>query len=449
MNLVHYVGIAGGGVSALAQFHAMGGGQASGSDRSFDRGEALRTREQLERLGIRIFSQDAGALALRPDYLVASGAVEADVADVKEARARKIEVRHRAEELARVVAERKAIAVAGTSGKSTVAAMVFAILSAAKLDPSIITGGELVELKERGLLGNAWRGKGEWLVIEADESDGTLVRYSPSISVILNVSKDHKEIFEIRNLFREFKSRSKICLVSADPDLADLRTGSVVFGQGGQLSAEEVKLGPRSSEFWIGRTRFTLPCPGAHNVENALAAVAAAQAAEVPLEAAAQALSHFRGVARRFETIGETRGVLVIDDFAHNPAKVEAAIRAAKLGGRRVLAVFQLHGYAPARFLKNEFVDAFARALGPNDRLWMPEIYYAGGSVTRDISAKDVADAVRARGRRARFALDRNGIPAAIAAEASQGDVVLSMGARDPSLPEFARKIFSHLQSGR
>ncbi|MDE1977500.1 MAG: UDP-N-acetylmuramate--alanine ligase, partial [Elusimicrobia bacterium] len=372
MNSVHYVGIAGGGVSALAQFHAMGGGRASGSDRSFDRGQALRTREQLERLGIRIFSQDAGALALRPDYLVASGAVEADVADIKEARAGKIEVRHRAEELARVAAERKTIAVAGTSGKSTVAAMIFAILSAAGLDPSIITGGELVELKERGLIGNAWRGKSERLVIEADESDGTLARYSPWLGVILNVSKDHKEIAELKNLFREFKSRSQACLVSADPELALLRAGSLVFGPGGRFSAEEVTLGPGSSEFRIGRTRFILPCPGAHSVENALAAAAAARIAGVPLETSAHALSGFRGVARRFEIVGEAGGVRVIDDFAHNPAKVEAALRAAKLGARRVLAVFQLHGYAPARFLKNEFIGAFTRALGPEDRLWMP-----------------------------------------------------------------------------
>ncbi|HVA67387.1 MAG TPA: Mur ligase domain-containing protein [Elusimicrobiota bacterium] len=449
MNRVHYVGIAGSGVGALAQFHAMGGGQATGSDRSFDRGEASPAHRNLEHLGIRIFPQDASALALKPDYLVVSGAVELEIADIKEARAAGIEIRHRADELARIANQRKTIAVAGTSGKSTVAAMIFAIFSGAGLDPSIITGGELVELKERGLIGNAWRGKSDWLVIEADESDGTLVRYASQLGVILNVSKDHKEVAELKNLFREFKSRSKTCLISADPGLSDLRAGSLVFGEGGGLRAESVELGPLSSKFSVEQTQFILPCPGAHDVENALAAIAAARAIGVPLETAARALSQFRGVARRFEFIGEARGVRVIDDFAHNPAKIEAAIRAAKLGARRVLAVFQLHGYAPARFLKNEFIDAFARALDPDDQLWMPEIYYAGGSVTRDISTEGIADAVAARGRRARFAPHRDDIPALIAKEAREGDVILSMGARDPSLPEFARKIFSSLLLAR
>ena len=449
MKLVHYVGIAGSGVGALAQFHAMGGGQATGSDRSFDHGEASSTRKNLERLGIRIFPQDASALARRPDYVVASGAVESEIADIKEARAAGIELRHRADELACIANERKTIAVAGTSGKSTVAAMIFAILSGAGLDPSIITGGELVELKERGLIGNAWRGKGEWLVIEADESDGTLVRYSPRLGVLLNISKDHKEIAEVKNLFREFKSRSKSFAVSTDPGLADLRPESLVFGQGGSIAAEDVELGPRSSTFRVGTTRFALPCPGAHNIQNALAAVAASREIGIPPEAAAKALARFRGVARRFEFVGEARGVSVIDDFAHNPAKVSAAIAAAQLGGHRVLAVFQLHGYAPARFLKNEFIEALALALSPEDRLWMPEIYYAGGSVTRDISAKDIAEAVAARKRRADFVSDRKDIPGLIAKEAKPGDAVLIMGARDPSLPDLTRAILQGLRPNR
>jgi len=449
MKLVHYVGIAGSGVGALAQFHAMGGGRATGSDRSFDRGEAAPARKNLERLGVRIFPQDASALAQRPDCVVASGAVESEIADIKEARAAGIEIRHRANELARIANERKTIAVAGTSGKSTVAAMIFAILSGAGLDPSIITGGELVELKERGLIGNAWRGKSEWLIIEADESDGTLVRYSPRLGVLLNISKDHKEIAEVKNLFREFKSRSKSFAVSTDPGLADLRSGSLVFGQGGEIAAEDAELEPRGSKFRIDKVRFMLPCPGAHNVQNALAAITASRQIGIPLEAAAKALAQFRGVARRFEFVGEARGVSIIDDFAHNPAKVSAAIAAAKLGGHRVLAVFQLHGYAPARFLKNEFIEALALALSPEDRLWMPEIYYAGGSVTRDISANDIVKAIAARGRQADFVPNREDIPALIAKEARPGDAVLVMGARDPSLADFARAILQGLRPNR
>lgn len=449
---LHYVGVAGSGMSALAQFHAMGGGEASGSDRSFDRGQAAALRRQLEALKIRILPQDGSGLESNPDAVICSTAIEDDNPEFAAARRLGVPIIHRADELARYVEDARTIAVAGTSGKSTVAAMIFEILASAGRDPSVVTGGGLRCLEAKGLVGNAWRGGSELLVVEADESDGTLVRYKPWLGVLLNVDKDHKEVPELVRMFSEFKGRcGRFVVQAASPGLEGLAEGAATFGitPGAQLRGEGVRLSPEGSSFTVRGVEFALPAPGRHNVENALAAIAAAQLVGVTLQACAAALKEFRGVARRFEEIGRVRGVTVIDDFAHNPAKVRAAIAAAKLRAGRVLAVFQPHGYAPTRFNRQEFIDSFVESLGPADVLWLPEIYYAGGTAQKTISAKDLAEPVRARGKDARFAERRGEIPAQVAAEAREGDVVLSMGARDPSLGEFARSLLAAIEKCR
>ncbi|MBI4424347.1 MAG: UDP-N-acetylmuramate--alanine ligase [Elusimicrobia bacterium] len=448
----HYVGVAGSGMSALAQFHVMGSGAASGSDRSFDRGQAPELRRRLEALGVRIAPQDGSALrGGRVDAVVCSTAIEDDNPDLAEARRSQVPVIHRADMLARYVHERRTVAVAGTSGKSTVAAMVFEILSAAGREPSIITGGGLRVLEKRGVAGNAWQGKSDLLVVEADESDGTLVRYRPWLGVLLNVERDHKEIPELLRLFSEFRSRCSSFIVHAgSPGLEAFASKGAGFGlcEGAELRGEDVRLEPASSSFTVRGVRFALPAPGRHNVENALAATLAATRAGASLEDAARALASFEGVARRFESIGSARGVQVIDDFAHNPAKVRAALAAARLRGGRVLALFQPHGFAPTRFNLQGFIDAFAEGLGEGDVLWLPEIYYAGGTAQKTVSSRDIAVPVRERGRDARFVESRDALAALVAAEAKPGDVVLLMGARDPTLGELARGILREIEKG-
>jgi UDP-N-acetylmuramate--alanine ligase len=191
---------------------------------------------------------------------------------------------------------------------------------------------------------------------------------------------------------------------------------------------------------------FTLPVPGRHNVENALAAIATCEALGLAHADMAGPLSMFEGVGRRFQSIGSARGVEVIDDFAHNPAKVCAAIETARRRAQRVLAVFQPHGYGPTRFLWNDFVEAFATSLGPNDRLWMLEVFYAGGTAKRDFSAADIVADIAARGVRAEFPETRAAAIGRIGDVVRQGDLVLVMGARDPSLTEFARGILAAIQ---
>jgi UDP-N-acetylmuramate--alanine ligase len=459
----HYVGLGGSGMSALAQFQVMSGGRASGSDRAFDRGERASGRAQLERLGIAIHPQDGGGVAGDCVALVVSTAVEEQVRDVVAARARGLPIVHRSELLAHFVGRHRALAIAGTSGKSTVVAMVFEILRATGRRPSVITGGDLVVLQREGLWGNAFHGGSELLVIEADESDGSLVQYRPAIGVVLNLQRDHKEMAEVAAMFAALRAHTRDAFVVGEGEpLAALAQDATVFGFGPRatLRGENMRLGPASSTFEVRGVPFRLPVPGQHNVENALAAVATCDRLGVALIEMASALQHFMGVGRRFQSLGSARGVEVVDDFAHNPAKLTAAITTAQTrvgaGGDmadtagiqpgRVLAVYQPHGYGPTRFLRQDFVDTFASALRGGDRLWMLEVYYAGGTASRDFSAADIVAEIVARGTTAEFAATRAALVERVASEARAGDLVLVMGARDPSLTDLARQILDAIR---
>jgi UDP-N-acetylmuramate--alanine ligase len=448
----HYAGVGGSGMSALAQFQAMLGGRASGSDRGFDRGERPIARGQLERLGVAILPQDGSGAGGDCAAVVVSTAVEEQVPDLAAARARALPVVHRSELLAHWVAAFRSIAVAGTSGKSTVVAMIFEILRGAGRDPSVITGGELVALQREQLWGNAWAGRSDLLVVEADESDGSLVRYTPAIGMALNLSRDHKTEAEVAGMFATLRARTREAFVCGeDAALGALRAGARVFGfgEGADVRARDVALSADGSRFTVGGVTFALPVPGAHNVENALAAIAATLAVGVELPAMAGPLARFQGVARRFQSIGSAAGVEVVDDFAHNPAKIRAALATARLRAGRVLAIYQPHGYGPTRFLREDFVETFATELRPGDRAWLLEIFYAGGTAVRDFSSADLVREIVERGRPAEFAPSRAWLAARVAEVARAGDLVLVMGARDPSLTTFALELLAALAAAR
>ncbi len=396
--------------------------------------------------------------------LIVSTAVEDTVPDVRAARTHGIPIRHRSELLASLVEKQRSIAITGTSGKSTVTAMVFEILRGAGRDPSLITGGDLLLLREHGLLGNAFAGTSDLLVIEADESNGSLTRYSPWAGALLNLQRDHKEPEELAGIFATFRSRTRgPFILGEDPNLDPFSNGAIRFGVGPAASvrATSLDLRPEGSSFDIGVdarawpqelgapgrnvARFRIPIPGRHNVLNAAAAVAVALAAGIALEAIPSILSGFWGVARRFQRIGRARGCEVIDDFAHNPEKIRASLATARLSAPRILAVFQPHGFGPTRFLRAELIEAFAEGLGPEDRLYLPEIFYAGGTAARDISSEEIADAVRARNVPAVFARNREDLIPRIVEDASSGSCILVMGARDPSLTGFCREILRRL----
>ena len=312
----------------------------------------------------------------------------------------------------------------------------------------MITGGDLRLLQAQGLSGNAFAGGSDLLVIEADESDGSLVRYAPAVGVILNLQRDHKEMTEVAEMFAVLRARSREALVVGEDENLDALAGGALrfgFGPRADIRGHNVELGSSGSRFQVEQVRFSLPVPGKHNVANALAAIAACRALDVPLADMVAPLGSFQGVGRRFQTVGRARGVTVVDDFAHNADKITAALATAKLNAPRVLAVYQPHGYGPTRFLRKDFVDTFSRELRSDDLLWMLEVFYAGGTASRDFSAADIVNEIAERGVKAEFAASRAWLATRIAEEARAGDLVLIMGARDPSLTDFARQIVAEL----
>lgn len=444
----HFVGIGGSGMSALAQFRCMENHPVSGSDRLLDHGKEYPVLQKLKVLGATLFPQDGSGITENTEAVITSTAIEEDNPDIQKAHALQIPIIHRSEMLANYAAAYTSIVVAGTSGKSTVTAMIYEILAHAGLGPSVITGAGLNALTEQDLTGNAYRGSGSLLVIEGDESDGTLVRYKPKLGLILNLDKDHKELDELHTIFNTFAEHTKHLIINGDrPELCQLMPHADTFGTKKRctLCATHIHTAPNASTFSINNISFEIPTPGLHNIENALGAIAASLHFGVSLEETAQGLRQFKGVARRFQIIGCENDITVIDDFAHNPAKLTAALKTAQLSTKRVLAVYQPHGYGPTKFLKEELIEAFIATLRNEDQLYMPEIYYAGGTATKNISSEEITDAVCAGHKTALFKNTRDELIPFLVREAQAGDIILVMGARDPGLPLFCKKILDAL----
>ncbi|MCX5783664.1 MAG: Mur ligase domain-containing protein [Elusimicrobia bacterium] len=446
---IHFIGIGGNGMSALAQIHAMAGDEVSGSDRLLDKGvHSLSLWENLRKLGVKFSPQDGSGVNKSLDAVAVSSAIEDDNPDLLKAKELKIKLLHRSELLAENLRGKKTIAVAGTSGKSTVTAMIFEILSAAKKSPSIIMGANSIALRGKGLWGNVYLGKSDIMVVEADESDGSFVNYRPHIGVLLNITKDHKELDVLFDYFRKFKPNCAEFLVNADEEnLSEFRNDCATFGiNSGQVRAQNVELDGLSCRFNIGGTEFYLPVAGLHNVQNAVAAVAVCLKLGVALKECVDGLKNYKGLLRRFNSVGIHNGIEVIDDFAHNPAKICATLATAHLRGKRVLAFYQPHGYAPVKLLKNELIAAFVQSLKPQDKIWFPEIYYIGGTTEKDVSSKDIVSALKAQNINAVFTEDKKQIAQEIARCANPGDVVVVMGARDPTLSDYVKSIFEAIK---
>jgi UDP-N-acetylmuramate--alanine ligase len=349
-----------------------------------------------------------------------------------------------------IAKSKKTVAVAGTSGKSTTSAMLFQILLDAGLEPSIISGAGLTSIIKQGKIGNAYVGKGDWLIIEADESDGSVVQYEPEIGLLLNIDKDHQEIEELMDLFTTFKKNSqRLFVVNQSNALAKTLSANIKndfgFETEAGFTAKNFKQEGFKLSFEIDNQEFTMNAIGQHTVENATAAVAVANQIGVDLKICAESLSKYEGIYRRHQILGQKNGVWVIDDYAHNPAKCAASIKACQPLAEKVVAWFQPHGYGPTRFLRNDFVEEISNTLRENDEIWMSEIFYAGGTAVKDISANDLIEDIKAKGKKAYFVEDRNQFLETVRPSLSENSVLLLMGARDPSLEEFCKELFEKL----
>lgn len=432
----HLVGLAGVGMSALAQVLLAQGCRVSGSDRYLDAGRALDVLEKLRAAGVQLRAQDGNGVTEGLTGLVVSSAIEADNPDIAAARRLRVPILHRAECLAQWAnAKSCLIAVTGTAGKTTVTGMIGWALAQMGADPTVVNGGALLNWVDPRQIGNVRVGRSDVWVVEVDESDRSLLRFHPDWAVITNMSKDHFELSEVRHLFKAFAGQVKRGVVGCYGAATDEDT---IKGFKPDLSAEGIRFKYRGVD-------FKLPLLGRHNAENALQAVMLCERLGYALADISRALVRFGGIQRRLERLGVGRGVTVIDDYAHNPAKIGAAWDAVAPYYRRVLAVWRPHGFAPLALMLGELVHAFCARTRPADMVFILPVYFAGGTAQRTVTADTLVNALRERGVCAELAATYEDLLARLKATVQAGDGVLWMGARDPDLGVFARRFVAEL----
>ena len=442
---VHFVGIGGVGMSGIAEVLCTLGYQVSGSDNA----DNAVTR-RLASLGIVVQCGHAAANVLGSDCVVVSSAIKADNPELMEARAQRIPVVPRAEMLAELMRFRRGIAVAGTHGKTTTTSLLASVLGEGGLDPTFVIGGQLLAAGA-----NARLGSGQWLVAEADESDGSFLRLNPQIAIVTNIDADHLENYggdfaNVQAAFDEFLHRlpfyglAVLCIDDAEVATLAEKTSRHVLTYGfaghADVRAEDVTQGGGRMRFTLclpdgARCPVTLALPGRHNVQNALAAAAVAWQLGVEPVVIARALEGFAGIGRRFNLLAQVvlpNGglVTVVDDYGHHPKELEAVFAAARGGwpDKRVVVAFQPHRYSRTR----DLFDDFAAVLSTVDALVLTEVYAAGEAPIAGADAKSLARAIRARGRIDPVVVGGAGDLAGVLVDVlADGDLLLMMGAGD------------------
>ncbi len=448
----HFVGIGGIGMSALAQIIKSQGHYVSGTDRRYDKKQTPEIFHKLGSQGIKLYPQDGKGIENTIDFIVVSSAIEEGNPDLKIATQKHIQIIKRSELLGSLFNNKHGIAIGGSNGKTTVCGMTSWILDKAGYDPTVVGGGYVRNYITENSLGNARFGNSEKIVIEADESDGSLINYMPKVSVITDLSKDHKTVEELGGLFSRFAENTSGTVIINESCLRFIRingTSKEVIRYGESSEADvrvsQISCNPSGSRFEMNGNDFEINIPGLYNVFNALAAIAVAQTEGISDKEINKALRSFKGTKRRMEIIGEKNGIKVIDDYAHNPRKIQAAIDAVRLGSERLIVVFQPHGYVPTEFLRDEFISAFAGKLLPSDTLYMPEIFYAGGAAHKRISSKVIIEELKDKGINAFFIPERDDIITEVKQRAIPNDSILVMGARDDSLTDLCHAILDGL----
>ena len=455
---IHFVGIGGVGMSGIAEILLNLGYRVTGSDQR--RNEAV---ERLEQLGAKVYVGHAALHVEGAHVVVYSSAVSRDNVEVQVARQRAIPTIPRAEMLAELMRLKYGIAIAGTHGKTTTTSLIGAVLAEGRYDPTIVVGGRVTSLGS-----NARLGQGDYLVAEADESDGSFLRLAPTIAVVTTIDAEHLDHYGSLEAIREafvafvnkvpFYGSAVLCLDQPNIQMLIPRVEKrvITYGleSGADLVARRLHLAGMTSRFEVFQRgsllgECTLQIPGRHNVLNALAAVGAGLDLEIPFLTIQKALAGFAGVQRRFQIRGTAAGVTVVDDYGHHPAEIRATLAAAKAGfDSRVVTVFQPHRYSRTQHLRQEFLTAFNQA----DVLIVMDIYPAGESPIPGVSAADLADGIRAHGHRNVTFLgsDRTRVVDYVCEISRPGDLVLTLGAGDVSQlgPDILRRLDAESPNG-
>ncbi len=435
---IHFVGVGGIGMSGIAEVLLNLGYQVSGSDLR----ESDATR-RLAALGGRIHCGHAASQVADADVVVTSSAVPRGNPEVVEARRRQVPVIPRAEMLAELMRLKHGVAIAGSHGKTTTTSMAAHLLAFAGLDPTAVVGG-----KVNGFGSNAKLGKGDTMVVEADESDGSFLHIPPTIAVVTNIDPEHLDHWRtpeaLRRGFLDFVNRVPfygLAILCVDHPtvrslLPEVEKRYVTYGESPAADYRAVGIevsGPAVSFDVLRRGeplgRFRVHMVGRHNALNALAALALGDEMGIPPATVREGLDSFQGVQRRFTVRGEAGGVTVVDDYGHHPAEIRATLRGAREAyGRRVVCLFQPHRYTRTRDLRADFAAAFDDA----DVLLLTEIYAAGEPPIPGVDGADLAEAIRARGHRdVTFVPDRAALARAARERVRRGDLVLTLGAGD------------------
>jgi UDP-N-acetylmuramate--alanine ligase len=436
---IHFVGIGGIGMSGIAEVLLNLGFQVSGSDL-----KVTPVTDRLASLGARVFEGHAAANASHAQVVVVSSAVPVGNPEIQEAQRRQIPVIPRAEMLAELMRLKFNVAVAGAHGKTTVTSMIAVMLAEAKLDPTAVIGGRL------DVFGSSARlGKGELMVVEADESDRSFLYLLPSIAVVTNIDREHldhyRDLDEIASAFVSFMNKVPFygaVVVCFDPPwreliqtrMPELRRRVVTYGldPGSNVQGNLHELMPSGSTFDAtvkGQNlgRFSLGIPGRHNVQNALAAVAVGWELELTVEQIRHGLECFRGADRRFQIRAEVGSITIVDDYGHHPTEIRATLDAARLqGAKRVIAIFQPHRYTRTKFLLDELAGCFAGC----ERVYVLDIYAASEPPIPGVTSERLVARINEMGSSdARYAPSDEQVIHDILEEARPGDLILTIGA--------------------
>lgn len=445
---IHMIGIGGTGMSSIATVLLQMGYRVSGSDV-----KESPSVNALQKAGADVHIGHAAAHVAGADLVVFSSAIPADNPEILEAKRLGIPILHRSEMLARILNNHDGIAVAGAHGKTTITGMIAHIFSSLGLDPTVLAGGEM----QNHCVHACW-GRGKHVVAEADESDGSLLRYYPQIAVVTSVEADHLENYggrlsELIDTYARFLTNIKsggtlvissqaYAVLQDSVEQANGRFSVIVYGLGEESGSEqldyragEVELAGATSAFnvyyhgeLLGRVRLVIP--GAHNVENSLAAIAVARQVDLGFQQIADALEGFHGAHRRFEWVGESCGVVVYDDYAHHPTELKKTLQAAALFGRRVVAIFQPQRYSRTKILMNEFARSFQDA----DLVVITDIYSPPPEKPLpEVSAERLSELVAEQigSERVLYVGNKDRIPDVLLPHLGANDLVLTMGAGD------------------
>ncbi|MDF2937152.1 MAG: murC [Paenibacillaceae bacterium] len=426
-------------MSAIAKVMLEMGFHVSGSDLA-----QQELTEKLAKKGANVFIGHEAGHVTGADLVVYSTALSKDNVEMKRAEELNIPIIHRSEMLARLLNTKKGVAVAGAHGKTTTSSMISLVLEECNADPTYIIGGEIINLGS-----NAKAGKGDFVVAEADESDGTFLQYHPYMAVVLNIEADHLEHYDgdfekLKSAYSRFlsqvKPEGKAVVCADDPHieamLPVLGSKAVTYGlnEGADYSAHDLILGDRKVQFTVQHKgeilgTMKLSVPGRHNVYNALATLIVCLDAGLSFSQVAEAIVEFRGAKRRFQVMGEANGILVIDDYAHHPTEIEATISAARATGKRIVAVFQPQRYTRTFFL----LDQFSRAFPEADEVVLTDIFSpAGEQQIEGISSARLAGLIRENSNpNVRHLPTTDDVFDYLRSTVQSGDLVITMGAGD------------------